>query len=356
MEAGLVAAGRLLPESRAQQRYWLGLRALLPSWQRVWIDPQVAPYGEVRAGPWAPGPLLPGCAVMEPQRPSCRPELQRLSCGALAAAPQLQCLSCSASAAVPELQRLKCSAPAAAPELPRAPCRRPRATCTGPPASPTTRPAPKCAQLPTTPRRTTAPGAGPTLAATWPCPSCAACWVSGTAHGPAACWLRLLPCMHWWGAAAVPQRRARVCRRCSAPAARAAALHQPHHRRHIHAQAAAAGLHGCGGRLQRHGCTPRRVRQPRGAGGAAPALCSGCCGVPQQAVERACPAVQALTAALHACLQVGVEQFYQAGGWLLPGFHQRYWIGLQAGLGLRGVGFGWLDRSLPSECRPCKTP
>jgi hypothetical protein len=60
VEAGLVAAGRLLPEFRAQQRYWLGLRALLPSWQRVWIDPQVAPYGDVRTAPL----LLPGCAPM----------------------------------------------------------------------------------------------------------------------------------------------------------------------------------------------------------------------------------------------------------------------------------------------------
>jgi hypothetical protein len=46
-----VASGRLLPESLAQQRYWLGLRALLPSWQWLWADPQAAPFGQVRCGP-----------------------------------------------------------------------------------------------------------------------------------------------------------------------------------------------------------------------------------------------------------------------------------------------------------------
>jgi hypothetical protein len=59
VEAALVAAGRLLPEFKAQQRYWLGLRALLPSWQRAWIDPQAAPYGQVWAGSRQPAPACP---------------------------------------------------------------------------------------------------------------------------------------------------------------------------------------------------------------------------------------------------------------------------------------------------------
>jgi hypothetical protein len=84
-----------------------------------------------------------------------------------------------------------------------------------------------------------------------------------------------------------------------------------------------------------------RWRRPPGAQATCPVPAS----VHQQqmaATARPCPR------RLH---QVAVEQFYQSGGWLLAAFHQRYWIGLQAGLGARGVGFGWLDRSLPSGWR-----
>jgi hypothetical protein len=47
-----------------------------------------------------------------------------------------------------------------------------------------------------------------------------------------------------------------------------------------------------------------------------------------------------------------VEQFFTSSGWLLPAFHQRYWLGLARGV----TGFRWLDRSLPGGVRAAAGP